>query len=384
MYMRRLIKVIMLTHINKKICHITSAHSRYDIRIYMKMCNTLSLHGCNVSLIVADGLADEISDGIKIYGVEKKRRRIDRMLIAPKLLYKKALNLNAHIYHLHDPELFFIGLKLKRKGKKVIFDSHEDYPMQILSKPYFNGHIAKIISNVYKIVEKIVLVKFDVIITATPYIKEKISEWHHCVIDINNYPLLSEFHNNKYVLENDYKKDTICYIGGISLIRGIKEIIIAMEHCSYNIRLILAGEFSPLSLKNEIIKYEGWKKIDEMGFINRKKILEIFNQAFAGIITYMPLPNHINAQPNKLFEYMSAELPVIASNFPLWKEIIEKNQCGICVDPCKPEEIASAIEWLASNKEKAIEMGKNGRRAVLEKYNWDIEKKKLLSVYTTL
>ena len=81
---------------------------------------------------------------------------------------------------------------------------------------------------------------------------------------------------------------------------------------------------------------------------------------------------------------MAAGLPIIASNFSLWKEIIEGNHCGICVNPLDPKEIARAIEYLIEHPEEAKKMGENGRKAVLEKYNWENESKKLLDVYKGL
>jgi len=100
-----------------------------------------------------------------------------------------------------------------------------------------------------------------------------------------------------------------------------------------------------------------------------------------GLVLFYPEPNQINSQPNKLFEYMSAEIPIVASNFPLWKEIVEGNQCGICVDPLNPEEIARAIEYLITHPDEAQRMGENGRKAVIEKYNWESESKKLIELY---
>lgn len=78
---------------------------------------------------------------------------------------------------------------------------------------------------------------------------------------------------------------------------------------------------------------------------------------------------------------MSAGLPVIASNFPLWKEIVEKNCCGICVNPLNSKEIADAINWVLQNPSQAAEMGRKGRKAIEEKYNWEEESRKLISFY---
>jgi len=91
--------------------------------------------------------------------------------------------------------------------------------------------------------------------------------------------------------------------------------------------------------------------------------------------------DHLNALLNKMFEYMAAGLPVIASNFPLWRDIIEGNGCGIMVDPKSPEEIAKAVEYLIDNPQEAKVMGENGRKAVEEKYSWNPEGEKLLALY---
>jgi glycosyltransferase involved in cell wall biosynthesis len=101
----------------------------------------------------------------------------------------------------------------------------------------------------------------------------------------------------------------------------------------------------------------------------------------AGLVTLKPLVNYLDSLPVKMFEYMEAGIPVIASNFPYWKSIVEPIDCGICVDPQDPEAIRKAILELVNNPVKAHEMGKKGREAIWTKYNWSIEEQKLLSFY---
>lgn len=121
-----------------------------------------------------------------------------------------------------------------------------------------------------------------------------------------------------------------------------------------------------------------------MGFLNRSEVAELLSKASAGLVLFHPYPNHIDAQPNKMFEYMSAGLPIISSNFPLWKEIVEGNSCGICVDPLNPTAIREAIEQIIRNPDDAAQMGRNGRSAVESKYNWETESFKLLKFYSMI
>ena len=124
--------------------------------------------------------------------------------------------------------------------------------------------------------------------------------------------------------------------------------------------------------------------MDALGFVNRKGVRATLARSMAGLVLLHPIINYIDALPRKMFEYMSAGIPVIASNFPLWKEIVEGNQCGLTVNPLSPEKIVRAIEHLITHPEKARRMGKNGQRAVLAKYNWKQENAKLLGLYKKL
>jgi glycosyltransferase involved in cell wall biosynthesis len=362
----------------KNICHITTVHSRYDTRIFLKECSSLTkLY--KVFLIVADGLGDEVKNGVFICDVGlRQKSRLKRARIDSRKAFKKAVKLNCDLYHFHDPELIKIGVKLKNLNYNVIYDVHEDLPKQIYGKHYLKNWMKPVVSNFVKYQEDNAAKKFDYVITATVSIKNRFLKINKNSFDINNYPILNELSND--ILWSN-KNQEICYVGGITKIRGVKDLLEAVRISNLDFILNLVGEYSPKKYKIELKKLLNKNNIKEYGYLNRVEVASILKKSKIGVVTFYSIPNHIDSQPNKMFEYMSAGIPVVSSNFPLWKEIVEGNNCGLIVDPKDPKEISSAIEKLLSNDNLAEEMGKNGKKAVFKKYNWGIEEKKLLDIY---
>jgi len=365
-----------------KITHLTSAHPRYDTRIFIKMCSSLAKkENYKVNIVVADGLGDETKNSVSIVDVGAKTGgRISRMTKTVKKVFEKAKELNSDIYHLHDPELIPIGLKLKKLGKKVIFDAHEDLPKQILGKHYLGNFTKKVLSKSIEIYEKISLKKFDYIITATPYIRDKFLKINKNSCDINNFPILDELLSD---VKYSYRKNQVCYIGVLAEVRGIKEIVKSMEYC-VDTNLVIAGSFFDNNIEKEVKNYKGWKKVDFKGFVGRDEIKNILDSSKVGLVTLHPIINYLDALPVKMFEYMAAGLPVISSDIKLWKDIVEETNCGICVNPREPKEIADAIKYIIDNPKEAEQMGMNGKKAVIEKYNWGIEERKLFKLYSDM
>ncbi|PSS47912.1 glycosyltransferase family 4 protein [Pseudomonas sp. BBP2017] len=365
-----------------KIAHLTSAHPRYDTRIFLKECRSLAIAGYSVHLVVADGKGEEIKELVSIHDVGRPIGRLNRMITTTQRVYERAVKIDAEIYHLHDPELLPVGLRLKRLGKKVIFDAHEDLPKQLMGKPYLNKVSRTVLSNVFRVFERLVCKRFDAIVTATPFITEKFQLINSVSVTVNNFPLLGELSGGE--IDWSEKTKSVSYIGGIASIRGISQVVSAMALVKSGARLQLGGRFSESSVEVIAKADPGWERVDELGFIDREGVRDALSRSVAGLVTFLPAPNHVDAQPNKMFEYMSAGVPVIASNFPLWREIIEGNSCGVCVDPLQPRQIAEAVDYLIENPDLAEEMGRSGQRAVHEKYNWSIEEKALLGLYDRL
>jgi glycosyltransferase involved in cell wall biosynthesis len=363
------------------IVHLSSAHPRYDTRIFVKQCRSLSALGHEVTLVVADGLGDEQVDGVRIVDVGRLGGRIRRVLLSTRRVLRAALRLDADVYQLHDPELIPAGLHLKRRGKRVVFDSHEDIPAQLLAKPYLGPLTRRVLSAAFAAYQRRAFRRFDGLIAATPFIRARLERIHPDTVDVNNYPVLQEFGSAP---DWKAKRMEVCYVGSISAIRGIRELVRACELLQSPARLSLVGSFSEPALERGLADTPGWQRVDAHGHLDRAGVQGAMRRAMAGLVTLHPVANYLDALPVKMFEYMAAGLPVIASRFPLWQDIVEGNQCGLCVDPENPLAIAAAIDHLCRHPHIARRMGENGRRAVHTAYHWGSEADKLGAFYERL
>ena len=367
------------------ILHLTTVHSPFDVRIFHKEAKTLVRAGLEVA-IIAQHDENETVDGIRILALPKIENRTHRILILTLRAFWMALRQKADIYHLHDPELLSVGMLLKLiKGKKVIYDVHEDYGKQMLSKPYILKIIRKGVGFLVRGIEYFSSKLFDAIVAATDDILKNFY-YHKLAVSVKNYPILSNFSIGRQTRKTEKKVFSLIYVGGLDEIRGITQIVRALEPFDSDdqLKLTLCGRFSPTRYELEVRALEGFKRVEYLGWIDPHEIPTLLEMQDAGIVCLHPIMNYVTSLPLKLFEYMAAGLPVIASNFPLWKEIVEGNGCGICVDPLNPEEIAKAIKYLMKHPGSTEQMGKNGRRAVIEKYTWEKEGKKLLDLYAQL
>lgn len=362
-----------------RVCHLSSVHRADDVRIALKECPSLAEAGYETHLVI-EARASGVERGVSIHPLPPRpANRLARMLGSARRAYASARALDAHLYHFHDPELLPWGLALKRAGKRVIYDAHEDVPRDIESKAWIPAPLRRVVGAAFERFENWAARRLDAVVAATPHIRDRFVAVNPRTVDVNNYPMRDEM---SAAHGSAMREPRVCYVGGINDIRGVREMVRAIERTP--LRLALAGRFDSTAEREAVMALPGWRQVDELGHLPRADVARLLATSIAGLVLFHPESNHVNAQPNKLFEYMSAGLPVIASSFPLWQEVVEGAGCGLCVDPLDPTAIADAMRWVADHPDEARAMGQRGRAAVEDRYNWDREAAKLVALYRSL
>lgn len=364
-----------------KVCHLSSVHQRNDTRIFFKQCMTLQKNGYDTFWIVADGLGDEVKNGVSIIDVGSSTNRFSRIFSSTIKVFSRARKLNADIYHFHDPELAPICLLFRLMSKPVIFDVHENVAEQINDKQWLSPTFARFLSFLFMLLNKVFTRFYNIIIAeysyATLYENKKSKNKFEVILNFPEVQFLEKFKNIKR------KGHEFFYIGVVSNDRGLEVILDALnilDSKNFDFKMHFVGR-----LFDEVdwVKYASIK--DNVIFYGRKSLDEgyaISTQCIAGLAVLKPIGNYVGSYPTKVFEYMAIGLPTITSNFALYKQIVEENKVGWCVDPYSPEDLAEImISILESN---SLEEVSKFALSASEKYSWQTESVKLLNMYESI
>ena len=365
-----------------RVCHLTSVHNSDDMRVFHKECVSLARAGYDVTL-VAPGTSRE-DQGVHVVGVGEKPVGTLNRFLSPFAgrAYEMALSLDCELYHLHDPELLPFALKLKRHGKKVVFDSHEFYATQLQSKAYIPKPFKKAVSAIYGAFEANVFRRIDaVVIPCTSFGKNPFEACAKRTVIVDNLPDADRFPLPQPLYPD--AENAVGYVGGVTAERGITNLVRA---CSMaGARLHLAGPVWPAYLE-ELQSMPEYSCVDYAGIVPYDDVPEYCRHFSVGMSTLLNIHQYISIDnlPTKVYEYMGIGLPVILSNTASAKALEKEYDSCLCVDPDRPDEIAAAIRTLLDDPERRKRMGENGYRALQERFNWKKEEKKLLELYEEL
>ena len=364
-----------------RIVHLTNVHPPGDTRIFHKECVSLARAGYDVVFVCA-GATSGVVDGVRLVGVAPASGRLGRATVSAWRVLRSGVRERGDLYHYHDPELLWVALALRAMGRPVVFDAHEDVPKQIMSKEWIPRPLRRAVAAVTRWTLRLGTWPLSAAVVATPPLVGVVGTKR--VIVLSNFPLLTELCAPE-VTSGSVARD-IVYAGGITAARGALEMVQAVQlvDAALSPHLVLAGNPSDQRLADALAAADTDSRVTWVGWLDRGGVRDLFASAAVGLCVLHPEPNYVEAYPVKLFEYMAAGVPVVASDFPLWRSIVQDADCGLLVDPLDIEAIAQTISVILSDPERGTALGASGRRAVEERYNWEREFPKLVDLYETI
>jgi glycosyltransferase involved in cell wall biosynthesis len=363
-----------------KVMIFSSVHPYDDSRIFHKQAKSLAKKGYRVELHAVADFEEKVEDGVHIIGVKRMNKKWKRLMNG-WILYRRAMKSGADIFHFHDPELLPWGVLIAWcTGCPVIYDSHEDLPKQIHTKPWIPGSIRGPLSRLVHMVEKGLAKRLAAVITATDSIQEQFRGAKQVTV-IKNYPLPMP-----KIEKEDDGVNRILYVGGISYLRGYREMIAMMDHLPGELKaeLHLIGPLQHIAPEDQDRERLKQKRVYLHGRIPYEEVQKWLTKGKVGLVCLHPVENYRESLPIKMFEYMAAGLPLVATDFPLWREIVETSNCGLIADALNPKDIAEKVTRILTDEALRQKMSEDGRRAHEEIYNWHVEEEKLLALYEKL
>lgn len=368
--------------VGMKVCHLSTVHSCFDSRIFYKECGALSSAGYDVSFIVTAS-KDKTFNGIRVVALPEYKNRLLRITIKAFHALMKAVRIKAAVYHFHDPELIWVGISLKLLGKKVIFDLHEPVHTQIEENESIRwAWLRSLLRKIYLFFEFTSVYIFDQIVLAVDWQKEYFLKKHpqkgQKFTVIKNFSLLLLIDKAK-PLSHTNNKFIVVYVGLLTRVRGIKEMIEAVGLLNGKVELWLLGKWETDSYKEECEALAGAKYARYLGYKKMEEIYSYIKAADIGLALLYKIENYLISLPTKVFEYMACRIPIIISDFPLWKDLF--SDCALFADSQNPEEIAEKIRILIEDEKLRRDFLEKGRKLVESQYSWERESKRLVGMY---
>lgn len=367
-----------------RICHITTVHGAFDDRIFFKQCRSLAAAGFDVHLI-APIQTELVEDGVRIHPVRVPGTRLLRPVLGAWRAFRAARKLKAQVYQIHDPELLWIALLLKWGGAKVVYDMHESMRLHILTKTWLGPVWArKTFARLYAWFEDLAIRRLDAVIVVVDSMREDLLLLHpeqaHKVLVIRNLPVLALIDRSIQKRQRD-DQFTLIYVGGLSRIRGIKEVVQALEALP-EVRLKLLGPWSDEAYHNECAALPAWPQVQNLGQVRMDEVYDHVRAADLGVCLLYPVHNYMISLPIKTFEYMACGLPLLLSNFPFWQQIF--GPYAWFANTQDPASITTAIKAAQLDVEGQRRKGLEGRQEVHTRYSWESESQRLVDLYLQL
>lgn len=364
-----------------KVVQMATVHPPFDVRVFDKHCRTLKRAGYEVVYITAHDRT-EVRDGVTVKGVAKARHRRDRLTRVLPGVIRAAFREDADVYHFHDVELILAGYLLKLRGKKVIYDVHENYPADVFrEKPYLPRWVRHVLAGTVAGAEWLAGRWFDGTVTVTSVIAARFPEARTVVV--RNYARVEELQAGVTGPPYREREPIALFTGGLTPIRCAAEMLAISDRLRDipGYATVVVGRPESQAYVDQLAVRPGWDCVRYGGIVPAARVRQLLGEARIGLLLNLPRDDFLELATNKLFEYMAAGLPVVSTDIPFWRAIVEETQCGIVVDGADAVQLADAVRWLLEHPAEAEAMGERAKRAAEERYDWKSEGRTLLRLY---
>jgi len=361
------------------VCHVSSAHRWTDNRVHLREAATTATRHRTL-LVAVDDPTTVPASGVDLV-LLPRRPRLPRMLWGSTSAVALAVRSGARVVHLHDHELAWSVPLLRALGRRVVFDAHEDLPEQVLSKTYLPVALRRAVAAVSRVVVALASTS-DHVVAATSVVARRFPAAKTSVV--HNYPRLRA--EETAAVRVTARPLRAVYLGVVSEHRGSRVMAAAALHDDFPAgwRIDVVGNHRPEAERGVFADAERAGTVAVHGLVSPETARDMLLSARVGVVVLQATPAYRQALATKMFEYLAAGMPVVASDFPLWRELLAPHDCALFVDPERPEELARALRRYADDAELLERHARNARRAAVEVFDWAREEPVLLGVYERL
>ena len=378
-----------MKHLPLKIVMVSANHAADDVRIVAKEARTLRGAGHTVHLLMGRPRSDVAPD----YPLTVVRRPFDRALgrgavstlFAIPFIFIQALRLGGDVYHVHNPLNLPLLFLLRLFGRRVVYDTHEDFSRRLEIRTGIPKPLRRLLGKVVTLVERFAgLVGAAVIVTQ----HRQRDRFGANALLLENPPLkayrLAPRHHDE---RSDGAPLTLVYAGGLSAVRCAGFMVDMLEELNRGdgaVRLKLLAPDGPDKMIERLSRSPGWRYVDYLGWLPHRQAVAEMTSADIGLAVIHKQADIPDAAINKLYEYMYAGIPFVASDCARWMAVAHNAQAGIFVDPENQPAVIGAIRRLAEDSALRARLGQTGRRIVMDEYNWERLSVPLTDFFATL